>query len=195
MDVRTGKSEALVSPGSVCTVTTDGEFQVYGYDGKDLTALLGPARSTDRFVRFRIPPEVSRIEVRCKERTKWTMTEMVVNGKEQPDPTPLEVPVGYEHPESLEDSMKRFIRSEVSRHYAEQHQAGTFEDEDDFDIEDEDPEFITPYEMHDMQEEAPLPEADTPEAVAQDPQPEDTPAPPPADAPPEVGSPEPDPAS
>lgn len=149
-----GKDSLLVSPGSVVTIQSDGEFHVYGYAGSSLLALLGPVASHSRFCRFRVPHGVTRLEIKCKPQCQWQAAEAVYNGQEHPDPTPVEIPIGHEQPESLEDTMRRFIREQVAAHYSEKEGAGTFEDEDDFDIEDEDPELLTPYEMTEMEEEA-----------------------------------------
>lgn len=66
-------------------------------------------------------------------------------GHELLDPTPLELPVGFKRPESLEEQIRRLVRVNISRQ-AEQEGYETFEDADDFDVgEDEDPR--TPFEM------------------------------------------------
>lgn len=68
------------------------------------------------------------------------------NGHELLDNTPVELPLGFEHPESLEDRIRRLVRTSVSSHAAEQG-AETFEEADDFDIPDDDSDPITPFEM------------------------------------------------
>lgn len=71
-------------------------------------------------------------------------------GREVPDPNPIEMPVGYERPESLEEMIARMVNV-VSRQAAD---AG-YESEDeanDFDINNEEiPN--SPYQYDDMQEE------------------------------------------
>lgn len=75
-------------------------------------------------------------------------------GRELPDPTPVEIPVGFSRPESLQDQIKRLIRTELSMDA----QAGgfeSFEEADDFDVGDDfDP--SSPHELDDAQEAAPL---------------------------------------
>lgn len=67
------------------------------------------------------------------------------NRYETPDPTPVAVPLNYKHPPTLEDQMRRYIRSEVSR-MAEQDGEESFEEADDFDVGDDfDP--SSPYEQ------------------------------------------------
>lgn len=69
---------------------------------------------------------------------------------EIPDPTPVELPVGYEHPESLEAMIARMIRYESLR--AEEAGLESFEEADDFDVSD-DVVLVSEHQMTDMQEE------------------------------------------
>lgn len=71
--------------------------------------------------------------------------------QETPDPTPVAVGIPLHRPLTLQEEMKRFIREEISQ-AAEMDSAGSFEDEDDFDV-DEDPTPFSAYELDDMQEE------------------------------------------
>ncbi len=87
------------------------------------------------------------VYVQTEKSVEWTLTWSCYNRSEILDNTPVEMPVGYEHPESLADQMRRFIRDEVSA--ARDEDQGSFEDEDDF--EDDDP-LLTDYELTDMQE-------------------------------------------
>lgn len=69
-------------------------------------------------------------------------------GRELPDPTPLELPAGTKRPETLQDQIRRLIRTDVSA-YAEDHGAESFEDANDFDIDDDEPESrATHHELH-----------------------------------------------
>lgn len=72
------------------------------------------------------------------------------NRSEIPDPTPVELPVGYEHPESLEAMIARMIRVEAHKSLGEG--VESFEEADDFDVED-DGELVSEYQMNEMQEE------------------------------------------
>lgn len=65
-------------------------------------------------------------------------------GREIPDPNPVEVPLGMKRPETLAEQVQRLVRTSISAH-AEMHGAESFEEADDFDIEEDfDP--TTPYE-------------------------------------------------
>lgn len=70
-----------------------------------------------------------------------------------PDPTPVEVPVGFGAPESLESMIARLVRVESIR-AAETGSAETFEESDDMDIEEDDP-IASTYEVRDMVPEKP----------------------------------------
>jgi len=59
-------------------------------------------------------------------------------GREIPDPTPVEMPLGYHRPPSLQETMARYMRS--AELLAQQQGAETFEEAEDFDVgEDFDP--------------------------------------------------------
>jgi len=73
--------------------------------------------------------------------------------EEKPDLTPVEWPLNLTRPLSLQDEIKRFVRSEMSMRAAE-HGFESFEESDDFDVDDEDGNLASPYELTEMQEEA-----------------------------------------
>lgn len=75
------------------------------------------------------------------------------NRMEIPDPRPVEMPIGYEHPEPLESMIARMVRLESER--AGQQGLETFEEADDFDVDDDEGELVSPYQMSTMQEELP----------------------------------------
>lgn len=58
-------------------------------------------------------------------------------GREIPDPRPMEITPGLAAPESLESMMRRLIRNHVSQLAVDQGEE-SFEEANDFDIEDED---------------------------------------------------------
>lgn len=58
-------------------------------------------------------------------------------GREIPDPRPMEMPLGMRKPESMEDMIRRYVRVEASR-IAQQEGMESFEEADDFDVEDDD---------------------------------------------------------
>lgn len=74
-------------------------------------------------------------------------------GQEIPDPTPVAVPAGWARPPSLEEIIRRHIRTEMSRQAADAGQE-TFEEADDFEV-DEDPDPLSAYEMPEGREEWP----------------------------------------
>lgn len=74
-------------------------------------------------------------------------------GEQIPDNTPVEIPIGFGHPEPLESMIARLVRAESAR-VQQTGEAETFEESDDF--ESDEGELVSPYQMHNMQEEAPL---------------------------------------
>lgn len=70
--------------------------------------------------------------------------------EEIPDKTPVELPLGYEVPESLEQMMARMIR--VHSMIAQNNGAESFEEADDFNTGESD-DFVSDYEMKTMEEE------------------------------------------
>lgn len=70
---------------------------------------------------------------------------------EYPDSTPVEWPLGVSVPESMEQKIARMVRTSVSQ-YAQEQGAETFEEADDFDVDDPEalPESI--HELDDDQE-------------------------------------------
>lgn len=71
------------------------------------------------------------------------------DGMEYPDPTPIEVPLGFRRPPSIHEEIRRFVRQEMSRQAQEQG-GESFEEADDFEV-DEDPDPLTQYELQPMQ--------------------------------------------
>lgn len=68
-----------------------------------------------------------------------------VMGQEVPDPTIVEPPIGYIRQPDLMELMRRMIRNELST-VAENSEFETFEDADDFDIDDDPVDYTSPYE-------------------------------------------------
>lgn len=71
-------------------------------------------------------------------------------GREIPDPTPVSIPSGVGRPESLTDTIRRMVRNELSQ-AAQAAGSETFEEANDFDEDADD--FVSPYELTEMQEE------------------------------------------
>lgn len=144
----------------VIRIEADASFSAYGLTGGKREHLFGPFKSDGRLLTTRIPDGVTQIEIATAKSTFWQWTiKYIPDGKEHLDLTPLEIPIGFQQPPSLQDEMRRFIREEFGR-VAESSEQETFEEADDFDI-DEDPDPFSAYEMVDMIEEEPL-ETDSP---------------------------------
>lgn len=67
-------------------------------------------------------------------------------GRELPDPVPMAPPVGYRAPPTLADMIRRMVRSEAMLMASEAEEFDTFEEAEDFDIEDDPVDPRTPYE-------------------------------------------------
>lgn len=63
---------------------------------------------------------------------------------EVPNPTPVAPPVGYKRQPSLTEQIRAMVRSEALRQAAEAEGVETFEEADDFEVDDYDP--TSPYE-------------------------------------------------
>lgn len=72
-------------------------------------------------------------------------------GREIPDQTPIEVPLQFRGGESMEDRLRRIIRTEMSRH-AQDNGHETWEEANDFEISDDPTDFPTHHEMSEEQE-------------------------------------------
>lgn len=76
--------------------------------------------------------------------------------KEIPDQTPVELPLGYKAPETLEQLMARMIRNAEFNRIREAAGAETFEEADDFEVGDEENDGLSQYQLSQMQEEHPI---------------------------------------
>lgn len=66
-------------------------------------------------------------------------------GREVPDPNPVAVPAGFQVPETLDEQIRRLVRGAVSQQAQEQG-LETFEESEDFDIDDDMFDPSSPYE-------------------------------------------------
>lgn len=66
------------------------------------------------------------------------------DGAELPDPRPVELPVGFERPESIQETIRRLITDPAMRAELQDKDLESFDDADDFEIEDDGP--ISPHE-------------------------------------------------
>lgn len=69
-----------------------------------------------------------------------------LDGKEYPDPVPFSVPVGYVPPPDLMDMIRRMVHSEMAQTILKDAGIETIDEADDFDIEDDPLDPLTPYE-------------------------------------------------
>lgn len=72
-------------------------------------------------------------------------------GHEILDPTPVEMPVRFHRPPTLQEQIKAFVQRELST-VAEAQGVETFEDADDFDVPDDPIDPTTPWELNYEQE-------------------------------------------
>jgi len=71
---------------------------------------------------------------------------LTADGREKPDPTPMEPPIGFNRQPSLAEQIRTMVRSEALRQAAEKAGAESFEEADDFEVGDDyDP--SSPYEQ------------------------------------------------
>lgn len=76
-------------------------------------------------------------------------------GEEMPDPKPMEVPAGLKRPETMQERIRRLVKTELSQVAARQGME-TLDEANDFEVEDDSAEdFMTNYEVHAMVEETP----------------------------------------
>lgn len=84
-------------------------------------------------------------EVQPNKVVRAQHTEVMQNGREYPDPTPIAPPVGFIKQPTLAETMRQMVRSEELKRAARESGAETFEEADDFDVGDDyDPK--SPYE-------------------------------------------------
>lgn len=67
-------------------------------------------------------------------------------GRENPDPTPIALPIGVRRPPTLQEQIARLVRDETFRAALERHELESLEEADDFDIDDDTFDPTTPYE-------------------------------------------------
>ncbi len=172
-----GSKEITATKGATITIRSAGNFCAYGMEGKKRTLILGPMNVNARILRYKLPPDMDTVFVKTEKSTEWTLEWTWMNRSEVLDRTPVEMPVGYQQPETLASQMQRFIRMEISNQ-AQENNLGSFEEEDDFELDEE---ILTDYEMTDMEEveepaeydQLPDPDAEKEPAVAGDDPPEE----------------------
>lgn len=86
------------------------------------------------------------------------------DGYELPDPTPMAPPVGYKKQPSMVEHIRNMVRSEQLRAHVEAQGAESFEEADDFEVDDDDRLPISAYEAF-FEPEVPAPPSDGPSAT------------------------------
>lgn len=79
---------------------------------------------------------------------RWRTKKLDDEGRELSDPIPMAPPLGYTPEMSIIEIVRQQIRGEHLRIAALQAEAETFEEADDFDVEDGEDEISTPFEEH-----------------------------------------------
>lgn len=69
-----------------------------------------------------------------------------IRGYEVPDPTPTDPPIGHIAGPDLIEQVRAMVRTELSRR-AEEEGFETFEEADDFEVDDDEADYVSPYEM------------------------------------------------
>lgn len=67
------------------------------------------------------------------------------DGAEIPDPRSLELPVGFERPESIQETIRRLVTDPAIREQLQVDNVETFDEADDFEIDDDVP-LVSPHE-------------------------------------------------
>ena len=143
-----GSKEIKCAKGATILIRASGTFCAYAMEASKRTLILGPLTSTARALKYKLPPDIEKVFVKAEKSTEWTIEWSYYNPSEISDPIPVELPIGFQQPESLASQMRRMIKNEVSR-AAEEQGFGSFQDEDDFELDEE---ILTNYEMTDMEE-------------------------------------------
>ncbi len=144
-----GSKEMSCAEGATITIRSAGTFMVYAMENKKRSMILGPLNVNERILRYKLPNDIGTIFVKTEKSTEWTFEWTYIDRSESLDRTPVEMPIGYQQPETLASQMRRFIKDEVSKQAVAENM-GSFEEEDDFEMPDELP--LTNYEMTDMEE-------------------------------------------
>lgn len=76
-------------------------------------------------------------------------------GRQIPDSTPVDVPLQFKRPLTIEERIQNGIRTYMSS-MAVQEGKESFEEANDFDVDDDEGDFLSQYEMTDMQAEYPV---------------------------------------
>ncbi len=146
-----GTCKHPVTPGSVVEIRTDAEFTAYALENGERTSILGPNHSTERRLKFTIPPFIRTVEITTRKSGRYVFTETLrINHQEVPDKTPIEIGI-HERPDPLAEQIQMIVQAEMSK-LAVATGRESFEEANDFEIDDEDDPH-SQYELTVLQEE------------------------------------------
>lgn len=136
------KSETFhVEANTAIVIECDRNVVLYGLLNKKRTSIIGTGEKI-----FFSTIEATDFELITEG--LWSIqTRLLPKNTETLDPTPMEIPIEFKT-NSLRDEMREYIRQMVSQEAITKGQ-GSFEEEDDFDIEDDEMPY-SPYEEREM---------------------------------------------
>lgn len=141
-----------VQPG-VYIVKATGPITIYECDGEDRLDILCHTDGMNPIFKISVNQG---IEVVCADSITWSIAPVRVPvSRERPDPVPFAVT--EVKPLTLKEEMQRFIRSQMAAALAPSGEVESFEEANDFDV-DDDVDLMSPYEVLDMINEGTPPE-------------------------------------
>lgn len=138
-----------VAPSRFVEVKADGPFFCYALSNDEREMVLGPFNSEIWYLKTRVPEWCTKIEVTREESVKVNVT-AGLKGDEIVDPNPVTIPIECRKPRTVEDMVRQYVATAVSAHY-ENEGYESFEESDDFEVDDDNDEFVmkSPYELID----------------------------------------------
>ena len=134
-----GNDYIVVARGEVLEIRTTGPFSIL-CNGE----ILGPNAIGDRLFLLKIPPGMREVDVIIEDEFDWSYKITPYDAAEDPPPGKIEGPL--ETPLTLREEMRRFIQEELSPIAADKGQE-SIEEANDFEIDDEEPDFLSQYEV------------------------------------------------
>lgn len=133
-------------------ITTDGPAKLFFLAEQTAEPVLLYATAGASRARVRLPhfPGRAVVELVHDDNTNCEVTHLNYHAGERPDPTPVEIPLHLDRPETFEEQVRRVVQTTLSLQ-AERQGLPSFEEEDDFDVPDEFEPFDLPtrYEVPD----------------------------------------------
>lgn len=159
--METGRHVYPVQEQSKCTFRCDCEFTLFAETPKGPMCILGPVNSSDRMCVFTVPIGCTSVRVRTSQKALHQLSEVPKAGKEVLDPTPVEAPLGFGQPPTLQETIERLVSSKWNE-IAARNKFETLEEADDLEPEDADDisDVMSKYEISEMNEDLPFPGVD-----------------------------------